>query len=113
SSIVLTHEVGHGFNLPHTFNGDGGNSSCPNNNNCTTQGDYVCDTPPHKQNDCGSSNPCTTSGIWDNSRRNYMSYCGTRNRFTQGQKERTRASLLVYPRSHLLNSPACTPSDFE
>lgn len=106
-STTLAHEIGHGFNLPHTFNGDNGNKFCPPNKNCATQGDYVCDTPPHKQNDCGASNPCTSEGIWDNSRFNYMSYCSKKTRFTQGQKDRIRASLNVYPRANLLNSSGC------
>jgi hypothetical protein len=37
---TLTHELGHFFNLNHTFS-----SSCTNSN-CNTQGDRVCDTPP-------------------------------------------------------------------
>lgn len=112
SSTTLSHEIGHAFNLPHTFSGDNDGEDCPLNSNCLSQGDNVCDTPPHKISDCGSTNPCTTEGIWDNSRRNYMSYCGGTNRFTQGQKERMHASLQVPPRMHLLNSDACEPSDF-
>jgi len=112
NSTTLSHEIGHAFNLPHTFNGDNDGDDCPQNSTCSTQGDYSCDTPPHKISDCGSTNPCTTEGIWDNSRRNYMSYCGSTNRFTQDQKNRMHASLQVAPRMHLLNSDACQPSDF-
>lgn len=36
---TLTHELGHYFNLFHTFQG------CTNTN-CATQGDRICDTPP-------------------------------------------------------------------
>jgi hypothetical protein len=107
NSGTLPHEMGHGFSLYHTFNGDGGNVSCPVDTNCLVNGDYVCDTPPHKQGDCGTTNPCTLAGVWDNSRYNYMAYCPLVNRFTQGQKDRMRATFLVAPRDSLLTSVGC------
>ena len=109
TSGTLPHEVGHGFFLYHTFNGDGGNVSCPVDTNCLIDGDRVCDTPPHKQSDCGTTNPCTSSGVWDNSRYNYMAYCPLVNRFTQGQKDRIRATAIVAPRVSLLTSVGCGP----
>ena len=99
NSGTLPHEVGHGFFLYHTFNGDGGNISCPVDTNCLINGDRVCDTPPHKQGDCIATNPCTSDGVWDNSRYNYMSYCPLVNRFTQGQKDRIRATAIAAPRA--------------
>ena len=107
NSGTLPHEVGHGFFLYHTFNGDGGNVYCPVDINCLTDGDRVCDTPPHKQSDCGTTNPCTLDGVWDNSRYNYMSYCPLVNRFTQGQKDRMRATAVIAPRASLLTSAGC------
>ena len=107
TSGTLPHEVGHGFFLYHTFNGDGGNVSCPVDTNCILDGDRVCDTPPHKQGDCGTTNPCSLAGVWDNSRYNYMAYCPLVNRFTQGQKDRMRATFLVAPRASLLTSVGC------
>ena len=109
NSGTLPHEVGHGFFLYHTFNGDGGNVSCPVDTNCLIDGDRVCDTPPHKQSDCGTTNPCTLAGVWDNSRYNYMAYCPLVNRFTQGQKDRIRATAIVAPRASLLTSVGCGP----
>ncbi len=109
NSGTLPHEVGHGFFLYHTFNGDGGNVSCPVDSNCLIDGDRVCDTPPHKQGDCGTTNPCTSAGVWDNSRYNYMAYCPLVNRFTQGQKDRIRATAIVPPRASLLTSVGCGP----
>ena len=107
TSGTLPHEVGHGFFLYHTFNGDGGNVSCPIDTNCLINGDHVCDTPPHKQGDCGTTNPCPSAGVWDNSRYNYMAYCPLVNRFTQGQKDRIRATAIVAPRASLLTSEGC------
>lgn len=107
NSGTLPHEMGHGFFLYHTFNGDGGNVNCPLDNDCSTDGDHVCDTPPHKQGDCGLTNPCTSIGVWDNSRYNYMAYCPLVNRFTQGQKDRIRATAIVAPRASLLTSQGC------
>ena len=107
TSGTLPHEVGHGFFLYHTFNGDGGNVSCPVDTNCLINGDHVCDTPPHKQGDCGTTNPCSSAGVWDNSRYNYMAYCPLVNRFTQGQKDRIRATVMAAPRASLLNSIGC------
>jgi hypothetical protein len=108
---TLAHEVAHGFYLAHTFNGEN-NGFCPTDNDCMLEGDWICDTPPHRSTDCGTGNPCSVSGVWDNSRKNYMSYCSAPDRFTAGQKARMRATLLVYPRASLLSSQGCTPTNF-
>ena len=110
SAATPAHELGHGFFLYHTFTGDGGNLSCPDDNDCLGEGDYVCDTQPHLQGDCGAINQCAGNGIWDNSRFNYLSYCGTRDRFSEGQKERVLATLQVWPRSELLLNNICVAS---
>jgi hypothetical protein len=47
---VLAHEIGHGLNIRHTFSGD--DDGCPENDNCLEDGDEICDTPPHRRNDC-------------------------------------------------------------
>lgn len=112
-SYALSHEVGHGLYLFHTFEGGSGNM-CPVDTNCLTNGDRVCDTPPHKQGDCDTVNPCDTSGIWENSRYNYMSYCGhdeVLGRFSQDQKDRMLATLVTAPRKFLLESPALQQPD--
>lgn len=123
TKITLTHEVGHMFNLFHTFNGDGtivtipGPHFCPADTACSDNGDRVCDTPPHKQGDYGLTNPCTPNGTWDNSRYNFMSYSfvysgnfTTGNmRFTQGQKDRARAVLLAIAYHPYVFSNGCTP----
>lgn len=111
SSYTLAHEMGHTFSLYHTFNGDGSSLSsstqCPTNNDCLLDGDRVCDTPPHRVENCNTTS-CTSSGDLQNSFKNYMSYCGSTTRFTQGQKERVRAALFN-GFERLIYSPALIP----
>jgi len=87
------HEVGHNLGLYHTFTGN----SCLPEDDCTAEGDFVCDTEPTTQtSSCGGS--CAE---WStpNSNVNYMSYTNCRTRFTEGQNERARTflSTLLLP----------------
>ena len=111
NSTVLVHELGHGFNLYHTFEGDNDGANCPPNDDCLLDGDRVCDTPPHKVDDCGGSNPCPGGGVFENSRRNYMSYCGGTWLFTDGQKDRVTAASIGAARASLFESEGCIPAD--
>ncbi|MCI5058246.1 MAG: M43 family zinc metalloprotease [Flavobacteriales bacterium] len=101
---VMTHEVGHYLNLYHTFQGQ----SCTENN-CNTEGDEICDTPPTT---VGTGNDCANpqcSGT--ENKENYMQYqngaCAAD--FTQGQVDRMR-DALVNMRSGLLNGVKCAPA---
>jgi len=109
TSGLGTHELGHGMGLYHTFEGDGWGANCPPNTDCTMQGDRVCDTPPHKYGDCSILvSPCDTTLVdWENSCRNFMSYCATE-RFSTGQRDRMQFSILNY-RSGLPQSYVCYP----
>lgn len=105
STHVIAHEMGHAFNLAHTFNGANGNA-CPVNNDCNTDGDMVCDTPPVLQQigcDPLAINPCTNTAYGINAAYNYMSYNGCWSLFTPMQKERMLDVLYTY-RSSLLTS---------
>lgn len=98
---TLTHELGHGFGLFHTFQG----GSC-SESNCNLQGDRVCDTPPTVLNSSCSSPACSGTQQVEN----YMDYTSQtcKDMFTEGQKERMRLSIQN-SRSNLLESNGCVP----
>lgn len=131
---TLAHEFGHALGLRHTHQGyNETTGDCPVNNDCTLDGDLVCDTEPMKSlyhssvpHTCqtGQINPCT-SQLYSGGERNVMAYTYCfRDLFTQGQTDRATAQLLQY-RQPLINSlvassaaidnsstltNACTPS---
>ena len=109
---VLAHEMGHYLGLYHTFEGGCGN------NDCTLNGDRVCDTPPdatYLPSSCTDpANTCRTDTLSNYSSgyfrtdttdqvTNFMDYgnFGCSNQFTQGQAVRMR-SAIVTQRSDLL-----------
>lgn len=122
--ITLPHEVGHAFNLYHTFQGDGGGGTCPTNVNCATDGDQVCDTDPEKRSvfNCPTgTNPCTGTA-YGSIVHNFMDYSSCQDRFTPGQRTRWLFALMNY-RASLISSlgatalpstsmtaPTCVPS---
>lgn len=123
---LVTHEVGHYLGLTHTFTG-----GCQNDD-CTIDGDMVCDTPPKKDPggasfDCSNSDDCHADdddqsannpfrptnlggiGNIEDSNENYMDYSGSCwQAFTEGQKDRMR-TILLSTRASLFESDACTP----
>lgn len=109
---TLGHELGHSFNLFHTFEGDGDGSVCPANDDCTLDGDRVCDTDPHQRTNfsCNQEevNPCTASPL-GLTITNHMDYSSCSERFTEGQKSRMRAALIAL-RGGLLRSQATSPA---
>lgn len=109
---TASHEVGHCFNLYHSFTDGGGCGTT-----CATSGDRVCDTPPHisatqscnqSQNTCsndvGVGSPYTTNVV--DQIENYMSYDDCQNMFTRGQKIRVDAALQSITYLQNLTSPA-------
>ncbi|MEM7573870.1 MAG: M43 family zinc metalloprotease [Bacteroidota bacterium] len=111
-NAVLTHELGHYLGLAHTFNG-----GCTNDD-CLTDGDRVCDTPPDNSTaavPCSSSaNTCTTdtdSGFatdQDDMHINYMDYgfFSCYSALTAGQRDRMHFFIEGIRRS-LLDSYGC------
>ena len=100
-SITLAHELGHAFNVYHTFEGDVNGTICPPNATCGTQGDLVCDTPPHirSANDwnVGGTNACDGNSSNALFKNNYMDYSGDacQNMFTAGQNTRIQSALTT------------------
>lgn len=88
---VMSHEIGHCLDLWHTFQGTATNTSgCAeaiNGSNCTTCGDYVCDTPA----DANTGN----SGGYNPNMDNIMSYYYPFNEFSNGQIDRVRNAFAT------------------
>lgn len=108
--ITLPHEVGHAFNVYHTFEGDNNGTSCPANNNCLTDGDLVCDTDPHIRSNfnCPIGTNACTGNPYGTVVHNFMDYSSCQDRFTAGQETRIINSLLTQ-RASLISSLGGTP----
>ncbi|MEM9918230.1 MAG: M43 family zinc metalloprotease [Bacteroidota bacterium] len=112
SNSILVHEMGHFLGLYHTFEG-----GCKNDD-CTEDGDRVCDTPPDQSTaPIACSNPVNTCDTDDQSglssdlndmHNNYMDYgdFNCYNAFTQGQKERM-LFFLTNARSSFFDCNSC------
>ncbi|HEX8270560.1 MAG TPA: M43 family zinc metalloprotease [Flavobacterium sp.] len=106
TSTDEAHELGHGLNLYHTFEGDGSGATCPTNTNgCGAGvGDCCGDIPSHKRSDgCFvGTNSCdgnsNTSYLY-----NYMNYSPSscKNMFTANQKTRMHAAVSTFRNSFL------------
>ena len=111
---LVPHELGHSFNLIHTFEPANGYELITRGAgaNCTTAGDLVCDTPadpygrfPGASSTCVSGCPTTyscgftepgTGAVYAPSPINIMSYYeGCTNDFTPGQYDRLDAGLAL------------------
>ncbi|MCC6725542.1 MAG: hypothetical protein IT258_13620, partial [Saprospiraceae bacterium] len=111
---VLIHEIGHYLNLYHTFQG-----GCPNDD-CQTNGDHICDTPPDQATHTGCvNNSCSTDAAdatannpfgtdVNDATENFMDYSPFQcyRNFTEGQGERMRATMEEI-RGSLLESMGC------
>ena len=107
---IFAHEMGHYFNLLHTFQGST-STACAPNDDPYNQGDKCADTPPVKQSDCASSSCGTFSNV-NNSLMNIMGYCNKPNSiFTPDQKTRVMASLFSEYRWSLVSSPGLIPTN--
>ena len=116
STPLVAHEMGHYLSLLHTFAG----TNCANND-CTTDGDLVCDTPPDattRSSPCNNpENSCNTDTLsgpftkdMPDNISNFMDYgspCPTV--FTQGQADRMRVFAELFSGGGLIASTRCNP----
>jgi len=109
---LLAHEVGHFLWLYHTFEGNGDGSICPLNNDCTTDGDQVCDTEPHYLFGCNTGINACTNQPWGSVVRNFMNYYNCKGIFTAGQSDRMLYALENL-RGSLLTSLGGLPPGME
>jgi hypothetical protein len=99
-NVTTIHELGHGLDLYHTFQGDDANSdgnpdTCPGP---ADDGDFCSDTDPHRRDDSGCSAPVdpTCNGVANSTvHNNFMAYTEDecQDRFTSDQKDRMRTAL--------------------
>lgn len=114
-SKTLTHEIGHAFNLFHTFEGSLNRDICPDGD-----GDYVDDTDPVSLNANSSgvvnftcrtgNNPCVSQPYSIRTESNFMSYTNCYTLFTPNQKDRVQASVLLPQRIGLTTSNGSIPT---
>lgn len=125
---TILHELGHYFNLLHTFGNAWGD--CISETNCALDGDLICDTENCMYAfECSSStNPCTEEE-WEvvdiehgyTVLNNYMGYTDCQWMFTENQKTRMHSAFSTFRpgliSSHALDTtsstsivPACIPS---
>lgn len=110
NGTLLIHEIGHYLGLFHTFEGSTGSSSCPPNNDCTVDGDRVCDTDPHLNiNGCPEGNNNCTGRPFSTIVFNYMSYFSCANRFTAGQARRILYQMQNFASSLLTSLGGVEP----
>ncbi len=116
-NATTNHELGHAFNLYHTFEGDDANDDgvadqCPLNTTCGTQGDLCCDTEAHKRDDgdCGATGTTCSGESIVTIVENIMAYSSDvcQVRFSSDQKLRMRAAISG-TRGSLLTSPGLLP----
>ena len=111
SGRTCVHEVGHWLNLFHTFQ-----DSCVGMTpqTCSTQGDFICDTPPESEATFGQPNllqntchetPVDENDMW----MNYMDYADDDqlHLFTHDQRDVMRATLAT-SRLSIQSSLGCT-----
>lgn len=108
---AIPHELGHALLLQHTFQGDDGGTTCPDDIDCTIDGDGICDTEPHiRESGCPFGVNTCTAMYYGRVRYNIMNYTSCPDRFTPDQKERALFALTRL-RPGLISSLGATAPD--
>jgi hypothetical protein len=111
-NLTLPHELGHALNIYHPFQGSAG-LACALNTDCSAYGDFVCDTDPVTvpvNFACRTgTNPCTGAPYSTNTEWNIMNYTSCPALFTNGQKARMQAAMLLPDLVSLAQSPTKYP----
>ena len=113
---TVTHELGHFFNLDHTF----ASTSCsPAGASCTTEGDRVCDTPrlTTETYGCPANGSVAACGTLKSLTMNYMDYVDDpcMYMFTAGQATRALAyinTILGEFKANVLGNTSFLASNF-
>jgi len=118
---TLSHEIGHWFDLLHTH---GGGDELVNGSNCSTSGDFVCDTPADPRLSSRVDSNCRYTGgtsildangmAYNPDPRNILSYSrkSCRNRFSDGQIYRMQAAYLGMNTDRGYTFSLCPVSNF-
>ncbi len=117
---TFSHESGHYFGLPHTFEGteDGSNPECVDGSNCNSAGDYFCDTAADDNggwngncNYIGGGVDVCNGDPYDPNDNNLMSYgpdwCT--DEFTPNQLSAYLSIAEAY-RANILSDEPCVPN---
>ena len=112
---TVTHELGHFFNLDHTF----ASTSCLGNPSCATEGDRVCDTPrlTTESYNCPADGSFNACGALKSLTMNYMDYVddACMYMFTAGQATRALAYMNTIAseyKTNVLGNSIFTASNF-
>jgi hypothetical protein len=112
---TVTHELGHFFNLDHTF----ASNNCTGSPSCTTEGDRVCDTPrlTTETYGCPANGSVNACGTLKSLTMNYMDYVDDpcMYMFTAGQATRALAyinTIVSEFKPNVLSNTAFLASNF-
>lgn len=96
---TTSHELGHIFNLLHTFSCNSSSDNCIpespyNTEGCEIKGDKICDTPADYNPTVSNPNPPYPINSYNPDKTNIMSYWSSKNKFSIGQGIRMKSAIV-------------------